>query len=369
METLAILLAHSAARHHNLCPRQVLGVRMGMLAGKVLGLELPQPDKRLFTFVECDGCGMGGIAVATGCFVERRTMRVLDYGKLAATFVDTQTERAIRIKPHPDGRNYAQNAFPDYDSWHSQLEGYQILDDNELFIVQPVQLTVSLKGIISQPGLRVNCALCNEEISNERQVTKNGQILCSNCAGDSYYTTSGSNDQPVQKAIPVLSVIGKSGSGKTTLLEKVVKVLSDQGYRLATVKHHSHSGFDIDIPGKDSWRFAQAGSQHVVIAAPEKWAAYRRLKADLSLDEIIADIHDVDLILVEGYKQANQPHIEIVRAANSQTLIGTPERRIAVVSDLPLDAGVPQYSLEDIEGITGFIKSRFLAQHPQYIHE
>lgn len=369
MDILAELLARSAARHHNLCPRQVLGVRMGMLAGKVFELEIPQLDKRLFTFIECDGCGMGGIAVATGCFVERRTMRVLDYGKLAATFVDTQTERAIRIKPHPEGRSRAQNAFPEYDSWQSQLEGYQILGDDELFIIEPVQLTVSLKEIISQPGLRVNCERCNEEISNDRQVVKDGQNMCLACAGESYYMLSGSNDRPIPKKIPVLSVIGKSGSGKTTLLEKVVKLLSAQGYRLATVKHHSHNGFDIDIPGKDSWRFAQAGSQHVVIAAPEKWAAYRRLKADLSLDEIIDEIHDVDLILVEGYKQANKPHIEIVRAANSQSLVGTPERRIAVVTDLPLNLGVPRFSLEDIEGITGFIKSRFLVPSAQFINK
>jgi formylmethanofuran dehydrogenase subunit E len=80
MEKLTDLLERSAARHHQLCPRQVLGVRIGMLAGKIMGLELPQTDKRLFAFAECDGCGMGGMAVATGCFVERRTMRVLDYG-------------------------------------------------------------------------------------------------------------------------------------------------------------------------------------------------------------------------------------------------------------------------------------------------
>jgi len=360
LETLAALLARSSALHHNLCPRQVLGVRMGMLAGKVLGLELPQSDKRLFTFVECDGCGMGGVAIATGCFVERRSMRVLDYGKLAATFVDTQTGRAIRIKPHPAGRTLAQNTFPEYDSWRSQLEGYQILADEQLFIVEPVQLTVSLEEIISQAGLRVNCARCDEEISNGREVIKDGQILCRPCAGESYYAYPGSNDQSKEKSIPVLSVIGKSGSGKTTLLEKVVKVLSDQGYHLATVKHHSHSGFEIDVPGKDSWRFAQAGSRHVVIAAPEKWAAYRLLESDLSLDEIIADIREVDLILVEGFKQANKPHIEVVRAANSQSLVGTPEQRIAIVSDLPLEAGVPLFSLNDIEGITEFIKNRFL---------
>ena len=72
MENLQELLDQSAARHAHLCPRQVLGVRMGLLAGKVLNLPLPQLDKRLFAFVECDGCGMGGIEIATGCRVDRR---------------------------------------------------------------------------------------------------------------------------------------------------------------------------------------------------------------------------------------------------------------------------------------------------------
>ncbi|RPI82218.1 MAG: molybdopterin-guanine dinucleotide biosynthesis protein B, partial [Chloroflexi bacterium] len=76
-------------------------------------------------------------------------------------------------------------------------------------------------------------------------------------------------------SIPLITVIGKSGSGKTTLIERLIIELSKRGYRLATVKHHSHSGFDIDFPGKDSWRFARAGSCHVVIAAPDKIAAYR----------------------------------------------------------------------------------------------
>lgn len=361
MESLDDLLARSASRHHNLCPRQVLGVRMGMLAGKILNLDLPQQDKRLFTFVECDGCGMGGIAIATGCFVERRTLRVVDFGKLAATFVDTQTGQSVRIKPDPQARTRAENLLPDRPSrWQSQLEGYQILPDEELFIVEPVQLTVSLQRIISRPDLRVICSGCAEEISNERQVLHDGQVYCRACAGESYYANLNANPKNSLTPIPVVTVIGKSGSGKTTLLEKLVTELTGRGYRLATIKHHSHKGFEIDVPGKDSWRFAQAGSQHVVVAAPDKVAAYRRLAHELSLDEITAGIHDVDLILVEGYKQANKPTIEVVRAANSHAIISTAEQRIAIASDLALELGVPIFSLDDIQGITGLLEQRFL---------
>lgn len=160
--------------------------------------------------------------------------------------------------------------------------------------------------------------------------------------------------------IPLITVIGKSGSGKTTLIEKLIQVLNRDGYRLATVKHHSHAGFEIDTPGKDSWRFAQAGAQQVVIAAPDKYATYRKLDTELSLDEIAAGITEVDLILVEGYKRSNKASIEVVRAENSTELIGSPEQRIAIASDVPLDLGVPRFDLNDIQAIANFIIEQFL---------
>ena len=113
MEALDEFLNASAALHDHLCPRQVLGVRMGLLAGQILDLDLPQRDKRLLTIVETDGCAVDGIAVATNCWVGRRTLRVEDYGKVAATFVDTQTGRAVRILPRREARHSAQLFAPD----------------------------------------------------------------------------------------------------------------------------------------------------------------------------------------------------------------------------------------------------------------
>jgi formylmethanofuran dehydrogenase subunit E len=106
-------------------------------------------------------------------------MQVLDHDKLAATFVDTQTRGAIRITPHPGCRENAQQRLPDsQDRWQAQLEAYQILPDEQLLVVEPVQLAVSLKAIISQPGMLAICKRCCEEISNQREVFQNGQILC-----------------------------------------------------------------------------------------------------------------------------------------------------------------------------------------------
>lgn len=144
-----------------------------------------------------------------------------------------------------------------------------------------------------------------------------------------------------QARIPLITIIGKSKSGKTTLLEKPIQELSARGYRLATVKHHSHPGFEVDIPGKDSWRFSQAGSLQVVIASPDKFATYRKLERELSLDEITAAISGVDLILVEGYAKSKKPSIEVVSSDKGDGLIGSAEQLIALASDIPLDLGVP----------------------------
>lgn len=160
--------------------------------------------------------------------------------------------------------------------------------------------------------------------------------------------------------IPILTIIAKSGSGKTTLIQKLIVELKQRGYKLATIKHHSHSGFDIDKPGKDSWLFAQAGSDHVVIAAPDKIAGYRKLEQELSLDEILETIEGVDLILVEGYKRAGKPALEVVREAVGVDLIASDEQLVAVATDVQLDIDVPQFDLDAVPEIVSFIEEKII---------
>ena len=160
--------------------------------------------------------------------------------------------------------------------------------------------------------------------------------------------------------IPILSFVGKSGSGKTTLIEKLIPLLREQGFRIATIKHHFHADFDIDIPGKDSWRHAQAGSEHVILASSSKIASIRQLSAELTLDEIAAGIKDVDLIIAEGYKTPQKPKIEVVRAAHSQFPFSDPAELIAIVSDVTFDLPVHHFELNDVEGIAKFIIATFL---------
>lgn len=188
MSSLSSLLETSAALHRHLCPRQVLGARMGLYAGELLGLELPQANKRLLTIVETDGCFTDGVSVATNCWVGRRTLRVEDYGKVAATFVDTETERAVRLVPHHTARqrafDYAPNAK---NKWEAQLSGYQHMPAEELLVAQTVQLRLPIAEIVSRPGLKAHCDFCGEEVMNGREVAREGATLCRACAGEAYY--------------------------------------------------------------------------------------------------------------------------------------------------------------------------------------
>lgn len=188
MKTLNELLAESAALHRHLCPRQVLGVQMGRLAAELLSLDLPQTDKRLLTIVETDGCFTSGLSVATNCWVGRRTLRVEDYGKIAATFVDTKTGQAIRIAPSPSARRQAEAFAPEArNRWEAMLLGYQRMALTDLFTWRTVALTTPIAALISRAGYRTECDLCGEEIINEREVMIGDLTLCRHCAYGGYY--------------------------------------------------------------------------------------------------------------------------------------------------------------------------------------
>jgi formylmethanofuran dehydrogenase subunit E len=189
-QDLQAMLEHSGEMHRHICPRQVLGARMGILAGQTLSLELPRTDKRLLVLTETDGCFADGLSVATGSWLGRRTMRLMDYGKVAATFIDTHSSLAIRIAPHTHARANAKALFPHLSKWSAYLEGYKVLPDDQLLVVQAVNLTFSLEKLLSHAGARVKCAVCSEEILNGREVIQEDKVLCQSCAGDSYWTGS-----------------------------------------------------------------------------------------------------------------------------------------------------------------------------------
>jgi formylmethanofuran dehydrogenase subunit E len=180
-------LSELSTMHKHLCPRQVLGVRMGLYAGKLLRLDLPRDDKQLHVFVETDGCFVDGISVATGCSIGHRTLRLMDYGKVAATFVDTKTKQAIRIWPHSQSRPRALTYAPKAPNrWRAQLDAYQVMPESELLSSCDVELLASLEYLIGRPGIRANCLACGEEILNQREVIREGKVMCQSCADGGY---------------------------------------------------------------------------------------------------------------------------------------------------------------------------------------
>jgi molybdopterin-guanine dinucleotide biosynthesis protein B len=159
---------------------------------------------------------------------------------------------------------------------------------------------------------------------------------------------------------PIVSVVGKSGSGKTVFLEKLITVLKSRHLRIGIIKHDPH-GFDIDQPGKDSWRHAQAGSDVVVLSSPAKLAMIRRLDGEMTLDHIVnAFLPDVDLVITEGYKRGPKKKIEVSRRERGRELVSPPEDLVAIVTDQSFDLAVPQFGLDEMERVADFITQRFL---------
>ena len=176
-------LAELRRLHPRVCPRQVLGVRIGLEAGALLGVDLPRTDKRLIVFVETDGCFADGVSVATGCWLGRRTLRLVDYGKVAATVLDTRSARAFRIRPHPAARTRAWDYVPGATSrWHAQLAAYQIMPADQLLCVQDVELEIPFPTIVATRG-RVTCSVCGEDILNQRGQPYLDGTRCRACAG------------------------------------------------------------------------------------------------------------------------------------------------------------------------------------------
>ena len=188
MIDLQTLLDISSRDHGHLCPRQILGVRIGLRGISALRIESKPGSKRLLVIAETDGCFVDGITAATQCTLGHRTLRVEDYGKVAATFIDTQTGRAVRIAPAASVRQRAYDYAPDEKRhYFAQMQAYQVMPDDELLDVEEVALSIPIAQIVSRPGMRVNCDICGEEIMNEREVHQDGLTLCRACAFGGYY--------------------------------------------------------------------------------------------------------------------------------------------------------------------------------------
>jgi formylmethanofuran dehydrogenase subunit E len=189
MKSLEEYLALAAQNHGHMCPGQVLGVRMAMLGLGRLGIDDPvKHRKRLLTFVEIDRCATDAVSLVTGCRLGKRSLKYFDYGKVAATFVDLQTQQAVRIVARDDAREKAKAMNEKLTNpYRQQLEAYKVMDDDELFTVHRVRVKLKPEDLPGRPRSRVACGQCGEGINDGRETVVKGRVLCRNCAGESYY--------------------------------------------------------------------------------------------------------------------------------------------------------------------------------------
>ena len=158
---------------------------------------------------------------------------------------------------------------------------------------------------------------------------------------------------------PVVSVVGHSGSGKTTLLEKLISGLKDRGYSVGTIKHDVH-GFEMDRPGKDSWRHKKAGASVTIISSPYQIGMVRDVDHDHRPEELMMLLSDMDIILTEGYKKENLPKLEVFRSQiHKAPLFKGDKTLLALISDEPIDLGVPRFSGDDGQSIVDFLIKHF----------
>ncbi|MFB3815479.1 MAG: FmdE family protein [Terriglobales bacterium] len=184
------LLAEAEQAHGHLCAGQVLGVRMAMLGLRKLGIADPRGKdrKRLFTFVEIDRCMTDAVGVVTGCRLGKRALKFRDWGKVAATFVDQATGRAIRVVARESAKQRAREMFPEIGHKNEQqMRAYRELPDEDLFEVQWVRVELPPEELPGFKSERVICEECGEGINFRREVRRGGRVLCRACAGERYY--------------------------------------------------------------------------------------------------------------------------------------------------------------------------------------
>ncbi len=183
-------LREAEIAHGHLCAGQVLGVRLAMLGLKKLGIEDPRGKdrKRLVTFVEIDRCATDAVAVVTGCRLGKRALKFRDWGKVAATFIDLQNDRAVRVVARESSKELARRMHPELESKNQQqMLAYREMSDQELFVTQWVKVDLGPEELPGYKGKRVVCEECGEGINFRREIHRQGRVLCKACAGERYY--------------------------------------------------------------------------------------------------------------------------------------------------------------------------------------
>ena len=192
MDAFEVLLENSAGAHGHLCPGQVVGVRMAMLGCRLIGLDEPtrrDQIKKLIVYVEMDRCTADAVAQVTGVKLGRRSLKFMDYGIMAATFVNLETGKAYRVVSIEEARSLASAYAPEIQEKHpQQLEAYKRMPDSVLFQVQEVTVNIDVCDLPGPTRFKTACSRCGQMVRDQREVIKDGKVLCRPCTRNTYFS-------------------------------------------------------------------------------------------------------------------------------------------------------------------------------------
>lgn len=191
MQSFDVLLKGSSEAHGHMCPGQVVGVRMAMLGCRLIGLDEPSrmPQiKKIIVYVEIDRCAADAIAYVTGVKLGRRSLKFMDHGIMAATFVNLETGKAVRIVSTESSRDLAGQYAPQIDDpKEQQLEGYKVMPDDVLFTVEEVIVDVPVHDMPGPTKFKAQCEACGQVVRDKKEVILGGRVLCKPCAYGAYF--------------------------------------------------------------------------------------------------------------------------------------------------------------------------------------
>lgn len=269
------LLKESVRMHGHLCPGQVLGVRMSLFGLEKIRMRDPKGKdrKNLLVFVEMDRCATDAIRSVTGCSLGKRTMKFLDYGKMAATFVNLKTGKAVRVVAREDSRKKAKEYFPEIeDTYAAQLNAYKVISDKELFTSMDVTVTIRSEDMPGRPVSRVQCRSCGEYIQDRREISMGDTVLCRACAYGGYYSVGDffvdSVMQKSQNGIEIRSKLWIESKGEPVFGRGRMMLLR------AIEKNGSinQAAKEINISYRRAWSYIKAMEERLGIRLVERQA-------------------------------------------------------------------------------------------------
>lgn len=364
MNDLGEFLEQSVEHHGHLCPGTVLGVRMAMAGCRAVGFRDAKSTRDLIVFVEIDRCATDAIQSVTGCKLGKRTLKFLDYGKMAATFYNQREDTAVRVLARDDSRERAKEyETPNLTVKEAQTQAYLAMEDRELFVFTPVRLQLRQEDLSVHPLSRVACDDCGEGVNDRHEITVEGRTLCKSCADGAYYfsleSDVGGREQDLRRygQPPVVAVVGNSDGGKTQVAAALVRSISGRGYRVAAIKHCPH-GHESGRSNSDSEKLYRAGAVAVIASSPDKQSLVKRVDHHGSLASLISSIAPrPDLVIAEGFKTSSVPKVLIL---DGKQLAGLIDNVIATVGDNGGASPDADYGFEDLDNLAALVTETIL---------